>query len=70
MPITSCLTPSTSIDWPTMSSRAPKAELPQLVRQDDERRTAGARLLATEPPAALGRHGERLEQLGIHASRA
>ena len=29
-------------------------------------RTAGARLLASEPPSVLGLNGERLEQLGIH----
>ncbi len=40
--------------------------LPQVVGQHDERRTAGARLLASEPPSVLGLNGERLEQLGIH----
>ena len=44
-----------------------EGRVPQLVRQDDERRTAGARLLAMEPSAALGRHREGFEQLGIHA---
>ena len=42
---------------------------PQLVRQDDERRTAGARLVTAEPAAVLRPNGERLEQLGIHAAR-
>src|SRR5207253_10359216 len=38
---------------------------PELVRQQHDRRTAGGRLLAPEPPATLGWHRERLEQLGI-----
>ena len=38
---------------------------PQLVRQNDERRTTAARLFAAEPPAALRRHGERLKQFGV-----
>ena len=43
-----------------------EGRVPQLVRQDDARRTAGARLLAMEPSAALGQHGEGFEQLDIH----
>jgi hypothetical protein len=39
---------------------------PQLVRQDDERGPARARLVTVEPPAVLRLDGERLEQLGIH----
>ena len=46
---------------------AAEGRAPQLVRQDDDRRTAAARLVAAEPPAALGRHREGLEQLCVHA---